>query len=681
MIPKVDFFSSSKLTHGINSHFNPPGLTNFIGVVQVENDITGIRGLNYPPFGTSMEKTCILYVDDRYFLSTNTPISFTWRPDKIVRETNLDGLRFLVETITINKEISVMSKITIENKSGVEIKKRLKFQLNGGVTNNKEDWANWIPPYENDNTCFINEEKNLMVHSSKKNNAHLIQGLTGKVDSIDRFGITKTVIIPSGGHVELYYFAVIAKTRRDGIDTYQKLTAKKEYLIQANEQVWNDEIRSIFDKEDSNYSGFLPVLNTKNESLKKLYYMGIMGVVYFKRDNPLSIMGRAYDTLMPRYWQTVTFIWDYYLSGTVHAMLDPDVMKSYIQKWMKMDIHTCFGSEYITGKPVGPWYSINDHAMVMMIKEYLSWTGNYKWLSSRISKNKTAFQFLEEYTNHYKRFMKPSGLADYGGINNLLECVSTYTHEVASLNSANIANLRYLSNLYNKQGEKQKSLEAEEAAGKILNNLNKLYVDGKGYWKAGQPDGSQNEVMHAYDFFTVMNTVGDMLSAKQREEMISFFKNELKTDIWMRALSEKDTNAMFSVRPDHQWNGAYPAWPPQSLLALIKAGKTNLALNWIDGLAMSANQGPFGQAHFTETIMETDSGGARKSSAEEPWIVDWTCSSNGNWVEAIIKGFAGINIDTSGIITADPILDDIELHGINCGGEIYNLTKKGLVKE
>ena len=56
-----------------------------------------------------------------------------------------------------------------------------------------------------------------------------------------------------------------------------------------------------------------------------------MGVIYFKRDNPLSTMGRTYDTLMPRYWQTVTFIWDYYLSGTVHAMLDPKVMKKYIQ--------------------------------------------------------------------------------------------------------------------------------------------------------------------------------------------------------------------------------------------------------------------------------------------------------------------------------------------------------------
>ena len=72
-----------------------------------------------------------------------------------------------------------------------------------------------------------------MEHSilSKKNNAHLIQGLTGKVDSIDRFGITKTVLIPSGGHVELYYFAVIAKTLRDGIDTYHVIPDPNDTYI------------------------------------------------------------------------------------------------------------------------------------------------------------------------------------------------------------------------------------------------------------------------------------------------------------------------------------------------------------------------------------------------------------------------------------------------------------------
>ena len=680
MIPNVEFFTSSKLKHDINSHFNPPGLTNFIGVVQVENDISAIRGLNFPPFGTSLEKSCVMYVDDQYFLSTNTPVSFTWRPDKITREADLQGIKYIVDTIVIDNEISVMSRIILENRSGVGVTKRLKFHFNGGVTNNNKDWANWIPPHENDNVCTLNEQNKIMIHSSKKENAHLLQGLTGQIESLDRFGITKTIKIPPGEKVEFYYFAVMADNINDGINTYQKLTSKRKELISNNERIWNQEINSIFDQDSSNYSGFLPILSTKNESLLKLYYMGIMGVVYFKRDNPLSTMGRTYDTLMPRYWQTVTFIWDYYLSGTVHAMLDPKVMKKYIQKWMKMDIHTCFGSEYISGKPVGPWYSINDHAMVMMIKELLDWTGDYDWLLTKVNKSKTAFEFLEEYANHYKKFLKPSGLADYGGINNLLECVSTYTHEVASLNSANIANLNYLSNLYGKQGDLKKSRDAKKAAKDIFDNLANLYVEGRGYWKAGQPDGSQNEVMHAYDFFTVINTIGDMLPIKQKEEMVAFFENDLKTSTWMRSLSVKDPNAMFSVRPDHQWNGAYPAWPSQSLMALIRAGKKELALSWIDGLSKSANQGPFGQAHFTETIMKTDQGGARKSSAEEPWIVDWTCSSNGNWAEAVLKGFAGISIDVNEGIKAKPIISDLELHGINFNGMVYNLTKKGLKK-
>ena len=55
------FFQSDELKHDLNSHFNPPGLTNFIGVAQADNDLTGVRGLNFPPFGTSLNRTCGLY--------------------------------------------------------------------------------------------------------------------------------------------------------------------------------------------------------------------------------------------------------------------------------------------------------------------------------------------------------------------------------------------------------------------------------------------------------------------------------------------------------------------------------------------------------------------------------------------------------------------------------------------
>ena len=678
MIPDVDYYRSSELVHDLNSHFNPPGLTNFIGVVQVDNDLTGIRGLNFPPFSTSINRTCGLYLDGVYFPSKNIPVTFQWRPDKIIRKTTVDGVEYRTDTMLVPNKNALMMKISALNRSGVDVKKQLKLQLNGGVTNNTADWANWIPPMEGDNLQSIDNSRNLIIYSSQKGDAHLLQGISGGVENINRFGIVKLFEIPAGEKREFYFFAILDDSVQKAQQLFDELNKDKESLLDRNENNWNQEIKSIFDKDDSNYSGCLPVLITENKSLEKLYHMGIMGVVYFRRDNPISCMGRTYDTLMPRYWQTVTFIWDYYLSGIVHAMLDPIVMKKYLEKWMSMDIHTCFGLEYISGKAVGPWYAINDHAMVMMIKQYLQWTGNYKWLDSKANNEKTVMQFFHDYVYQYKIFLTSNGLADYGGIFNLLECVSTYIHEVASLNAANIANLQYAEKLYKMVGNDEQSAFASNAANEIFKNLNDLYLDGKGFWNARQPDGTCVEVRHAYDFFTVMNTVGHLLPDKQKKEMVSFFINELKTDKWMRALSESDNDAMFSLRPDHQWNGAYPAWPSQALLALIHAGEHDVALNWIDGLAETANQGPFGQAHFSETIMGMDAGGARKSSPEQPWICDWTCSSNGNWVDVVLRGFAGINPSINGQLNANPIMKDLELYGISHHDRMYDLTKDGL---
>ena len=246
------------------------------------------------------------------------------------------------------------------------------------------------------------------------------------------------------------------------------------------------------------------------------------------------------------------------------------------------------------------------------------------------------------------------------------------------MNAANIANLIYIQELFSFTGEEKKSIQAGKDIQSLFLALKDLYVTGKGYWRARQPDGTYYDIKHAYDFFTIINTIGNKLDEKQKSEMVEFFLMELKTDKWMRALSESDDNAMFSVRPDHQWNGAYPAWPSQSLMALINSGNTEIALDWIDTLVDTANQGPFGQAHFSETAMDLDAGGARKSSTEQPWICDRTCSSNGNWVEAIIKGFAGLKTNVNGSIYAKPNYNDLELYGLRYRGKVYDLVNSKL---
>ena len=447
MIPDTKYFESDELIHDLNSHFNPPGLTNFSGVVQVDNDLMGIRGLNFPPFGTSLNRSCGLYIDGRYFRSLKSPVSFKWMPDRIIRKADVNGIEYKSQTIIIPNQNAVVIKLTLYNKSTSDLKKEIKLQMNGGITKNTEDWANWIPPMEDNNDQTFDRSRNSIIHSSKQGDAHILQGLGCIVDDINRFGIIKRISICSGEKIKLFYFAVLGEKVEEVQTIFDLLNSKKETLLKGNRQYWDNEIKSVFDIDDSTYSGNLPVLVTGNKSIEKLYHMGIMGVIYFRRDNPISSMGRAYDTLMPRYWQTVTFIWDYYLSGMVHSLLDPKVMKKYLEKWMKMDVHTCFGSEYISGKPVGPWYAVNDHAMVMMIKEYLDWNGDLQWLGSKPDGEKSVLKFLEYYTVQFKEFLTKDGLADYGGINNLLECVSTYVHEVASLNAANIANLIGFSSL------------------------------------------------------------------------------------------------------------------------------------------------------------------------------------------------------------------------------------------
>lgn len=100
--------------------------------------------------------------------------------------------------------------------------------------------------------------------------------------------------------------------------------------------------------------------------------------------------------------------------------------------------------------------------------------------------------------------------------------------------------------------------------------------------------------------------------------MVRFFTEELQTPSWMRALSPYDPAAGVSLRADHQWNGAYPAWPPEAARALIALGRPDVVAEWLPGLARSANQGPPGQAHFVEEAAETVNGGRVKRRLRRP---------------------------------------------------------------
>ena len=686
MFPTVEDLKSDLLIHKQGDLFNLPGITNFIGCVQADFDITGIRSMNFPPFGCSDIITAGLFIDDVYFTATGEKIGYTWYADRIVREAKYKGLELKSVTIIPVGKKACAVRLKITNISGAEKNTEIRFGFSGSVTKAVKSWNEPLPPMEAGHKIEIVEADNAVIFYSEKSGACQIQG-TSLPGKISRNGIKSQLTLAAGETKIVDYVQVLGDDISKALNEYKDIFNNVSKEIVACREFWNNEIENAFTPGNSSFSGSMPLLETTDKEVSKLYYMGVLGVIYFRRDNPYSVLGRTYDTLMPKYWQTVTFIWDYALSSLTHALLDPAVMQKYLEHWMAMDIHKHFGTEYLTGGPVGPWYSVNDFALTGIANDYLRFSGNKGWLEKDITigeRKGKIVEFLLEYATNWKKYKSASGLADYGGINNLLECVDTYVHEVASLNAANIFNMRTAAKFCELIGKNERVTDFRKEADELLPLLNKLYVDGKGYWNARYPDGRLEEVRHCYDFFTILNTISEDLSAKQKEEMAAFFVRELQTPTWMHALSPGDDNSIFSVRPDHQWNGAYPAWPAQAVTALYKAGKTELALAWLKGLSKSANQGPLGQAHFIETAIEPENGGARKSSSDMPYLCDWTVSSSGSWTNIIIEAIFGINAPLSGGISAIPNFGSFdpkaELKGINYQGVLYNADSKGIRK-
>ncbi|MCD6205422.1 MAG: hypothetical protein J7L22_07150 [Candidatus Marinimicrobia bacterium] len=687
MIPTVNDLKSSLMIHRFGDLFNPPALTNFVGAVQASRDITGISSLNFPPFGTADTTTAGLFLNGRYFPSLNCPVSYCWRPDKIIREAEYQGLFLKSETVMLTGRNGVIIRLTVENRSGNAREIKIKFGLAGSITFAPDKWANFMPPSESDNKVIVDNLRSAAIFMARHSQAVQIQGIDQQADSVTPVGIEKIFRLAPGETQTVCYITVIGSDEKEVCGIYDKLSAQPEREILKTEQDWNAELKAVFTPGNDRYSGYLPTLVTDDQDILRLYYTGILSVIYFKRDNPYSKYGRAYDTLVPKYWQTVTFIWDYHLSQIVHALLDPDVMQKYLERWMLMDTHKHFGTEYLTDKPVGPWYSVNDFAMLSMSRYFLTWNGRREWLQKAIldpkqpASSKKVIDYFRKYADSWNYFKSGYGLADYGGINNLLECVSTYIHEVASLNAGNVHNLRFMADILELTGDPKTAAHYRNEAVSLLPELLKLYKSGKGYWRARFPDGKMVDVRHIYDFITILNNISGDLSDTQKSEMFQFFDRELKTKTWLRAISPFDDNAMFSVRPDHQWNGAYPAWPAQAATALYKIGRGKEAFQWLKGVAKSANQGPFGQAHFVESAVKTEDGGAAKSPPEPPFMCDWAVSGGGAFVNVIIESIFGVNA-TLETISAKPDFQDFdakaELLNLRFQGKRYAVDKSGL---
>jgi len=657
-IPTLDDLAADRLVHRFRDLYSSPTTQNEFGYVQAAKSVSGLTALSLPPFACcgvpdtpwspGFLLTCEIFLNGKSLLSYSPggdELAYEWLPHRFVRETEAEELKFTTETFMPAKRRAVAQSIRVRNLGSAPRKITLGFDMRAAVTKKTTSWLA-TSPGEADNAIYWDSSRGCLIFEAQHSPAVCVQGIVPKPDRVEagRMMIVGLSLGP-GETKELRYVNAVEGDRETALAAYEALQAGFGNALLANERAFNSLIRSAFTPGNSEFSGYLPQLETDDESLWQVYQAGFRNLLFAHRATPDSKYGTTYLTLGGRVLPTLSFPWDTSLTSLSLALLDPDALRRLVETWFVQNMHQHLATDYVTGEGVGPWYGVNDMAIVRCTESYLRVTGDFAWLDKRFGDH-TALDHLASHATYWKQLDKNGdGLGDYGKLENLLEVVSTYLHETAGMNAGNVSSMRFVAALLERRGDSLRASQLRAEAAGLAQRINRmLYVAGKGWWKCRQPDGSYNEVRHCYDFLSVLDNMFDDLSNEQKDEMNRFCWEQFCTEYWMRALSPEDVDATWNIRPDHSWLGAYAAWPPMTAKGLYKIGRSDKVSAWLRNLVKAVNQGPIGQAHFTETAFPLEHGAAYKCPTDAPYLNDWCCISAGAFTDLVIDTIFGADL-------------------------------------
>jgi hypothetical protein len=693
--PALADMASDRLTYRLRDLFNCPVAMNEFGYAQTGKSVSAITAISFPPYACcgvpetawspGFLLTCEVFLNGRFLAIAAPPdgnVEYQWLPHCVVRTQTAERLRFTTRLFLPTKRRAVAQSITIKNLDTAQRRFTLAFDMRGAVSRKTSPWF-VNSPGEADNKITWDAQRGCLLFEAQHSEIAAAQGFHPVPDRVEhtRMLVFDMVLSP-GEQKELSFICAIAENGRGAFELYDGLQAGFAGLAQENESAFTSLVQAAFTAGNSEFSGNLPRLVTNDESLWKLYHNGFANLLFARRHSPDSVYGPTYLTLSGHVLPTLSFPWDTSLTSLALALLDPIPLRKLVEVWLKAGMHEHHSTDYVTGEAVGPWYAANDSAIVRCAWRYLCVTGDFDWLDTKID-DRTVLDHLDDHALYWQKLDHfGRGLGDYGTIENLLEVVSTYLHEVAGINAGNVRSMRIVADLHERRGNSARARQLRGEAKALAERINRLlYVDGKGYWRCGQPDGTFNEVQHCYDFLAVLDTMADDLTSAQKREMSEFFWRELRSEKWMRALAQGDADSTWNIRPDHSCLGAYAAWPPMTAKGLYKIDSPERITPWLREVAKAGNQGPIGQAHFVEAVYPPVNGGAFKSSEDAPFIEDWCCIAAGAFTELVIDSIFGAELTLSDGIKVDSHLASFDpsarLEGLRYQGSLYTITKDG----
>jgi hypothetical protein len=625
-----------------------PTVNSFMGGCQVGSDLLSVEALAFPAFCQGGNSGA-LSVDGNVLLAA----AFQWFPYQVLRKAHTwDGNVELLSAVRMSHtQRAIMFRISVTNHGKTNRTVHLQAPLTGMIRWVTDGWSWFIPRPQNSaefNATVADNGHVVLIHDIHSAaqvgfafSALRPAALTARADhAVAQWDLA----LQAGETREVEIVMTVGLTEADVATQSAQLGIHFDAAFAAAKDEWQNTFNAAFEPGNKIFSGHLPTLQTTDPDIRRVYYMSVASLLAMVR-GCFSTAHRAYITGSPQCAASLMYFWDTFTWATLHALLDPVNMKDMLRRWLKLNIHSCYAQDMITGHGVGPWYSFNDYVVFYQFLTYIRITGDVAFLSENIG-GRAVIDQLEQMSLWWKRLVKPySPLADYSGRWNLLECVPTYTHVVASLNAANVWMMRQTGNLRELAGHKARARNLHSQANVLATEVLKLYVLGRGYWYTLHPNGERIPVRHCIDFFTVACCMSHDLTAPMKKEMIGFVESQLLTDHWMRALSLEDAAAPESNRPDHGPMGAYDAWPPFTMEGLGILGQWRTATDFLRRCAETTHEGPFGQSH--ELLTTHRDSPVRKAYRGGQM---YNCSCSGAFADVIIRNFFGFQCSLNGDI-------------------------------
>lgn len=599
----LDDLASDWLRPEREEDFALPAIVNFRGMVQAAWGVTGIQQWICPPTGMSTI-TAVLYerVGERIRRVPTSGVGYRWRAYEIERR----GHGLVSFTRMPRGRFGVMQRIRF-GRDGVF------FLVFGGLPRVWRFTDYWNLPPEDVPMMNARVERGAIVLDDTKTFGRAEFRVPGRVAV---FGDVQAWLDGEGprerGRIAVVEVRAkagdeIAWSGIQGCDeTLEAIDIEREWDSGRDE--WNEVWRAAFTANNAHFSGHLPY---RGGDLERLYAMSVLTLLMCRRHLPrpsrrasiatggqciwnsgeFAPLERAYVWGGPEGGMTTLFLWELEFQAPLLARLDPLVLRDLLEAMIRVDLHHHWGFETTTGRGAGMGYGVNPGAFLSCVSDYVRITGDRAWALERIE--------------YLKRYLRPE-LTDYGAYENILECVSSYEHSIASFNALNVKGMRFVASLTN---DRELLARADALAKRVL----ALYADGP--FACLQPNGERRVVRTVLDFVYVGSSMTDDLPADVKRGMVAFFERELQTKDWLYALSPRDPDALTpflpafqTFRADHQATGSYDGWPARAAQVLARFGEREKALRWLRAIEGLTREGPFGQAHFIHAD------GARKAS-------------------------------------------------------------------